>query len=119
MSPTPSYAAALPAGDERNPHLYTRTALAITLGAYLTFFTGGIIRAIQLRDQVIPPTDYSTPASIAVPGRLTGEMGGAALLLYLPGPGPVVASDPCRTAGLVRALGYLPLSPGDEIGRAV
>lgn len=83
MSSTPSYAAALPIADEPDPRLNKRTAAAVTLGAYLMFFTGGIIRAVQLRDQVIEPTDYSTPASIAGLGRYLGEMGGAALLLYL------------------------------------
>ena len=83
LSPTPSYAAALPAADEPDPRVNIWTALGVILGGYLMFFTGGIIRAVQLRDQVIPPTDYSRPVNIAGLGGRIGEMCGAALLLYL------------------------------------
>lgn len=80
---TPAYAAAVPDVDKPDDRVSSRRALAVILGSYLCFFILGIIRAIQLRDRVIKPTDFGTPYNMALLGGLLGEMFGAAVLLFL------------------------------------
>lgn len=83
VRPTPSHAAAMSEADKRDPRVSTGVALTIIVGSYLSFFIVGVIRAIQVRDQTLPPTDYSTPRNITLLGGQVGEMFGAAVLLYL------------------------------------
>lgn len=106
--PTPSHAAAMTQADKPDPRVGTGAALAIIIGSYLTFFTVGIIRAIQVRDQTLPATDYSTPRNIAQLGGLAAEILGAAVLLYLV----------CQWLRITRPLAGLPRS-GATIGPTV